>query len=232
MDPNKYTYFVLLPERIRSASYGFTSYTNVDGDACYIDDGRRDKHGNLAPRKFKFSLKERTMRIPNAQKDKKGQSIVEFLKGHPECVGSPNAGGAAPWFKVLDTEADAQVAIDAKKLRLKAENMVVSWTHEELKEIGALFGVFSPSDAKLMHKLMELAGHDPNGFLDVVTDPVLEYKSLVKRAINAELFRRTGTMISWDEKVIGSDEDIAASALMKNDELREAVEYNLNKMEN
>jgi hypothetical protein len=226
---DKYAYFVLEKQFVGRGSNGFTGY-DIDGEAQYIWDGRTDQNGNQIPRKFKFSAKERTMRIPINQKDKNGKSVVEFLEMNPSCKGSPNADPrSTPLYSRLDVEGDASVAVDAKMVRIDAENFALSLTHEEAIDMAVLFGTFTDKYKMAMHVLLEQAGNDPEGFMQLAKDGAIAAKVLLKKAIEKKLFTKKGGMIKWEGEVIGADEDSAIQRLVRDEDLYKSVETNLKK---
>lgn len=225
-----YEYFVLLPERMTNAHYGFRDYSDImTGELKAIYDGKKDRNGDPIPRQFNFSRKERTMRIPKVQKDSKGSFVVEFLKNHPECVDSPNNQGQAFWFKRVKEAEDAKVAMDQKRLRLKAENFAADLEGEALFDVAAMYGVFDKREAIALHAISEAAHNDPSTFLDIVNSPDMIAKALVYKAVDGKVFAKKGKMIVWENETIGADTDEAVSRLMKDEKLREAVESNLKK---
>jgi hypothetical protein len=226
---DKYAYFVLEKQFVGRGSNGFTGY-DVLGDAKYIWDGRTDNNGNQIPRKFKFSAKERTMRIPLNQKDKNGNSVVTFLSEHPGCKGSPNADPrATPFFSRLDLEGDASVAVDAKIQRIDAENFALALEHDEAIDMAVLFGTFTDKYKTALHVLLEQAGNDAEGFMEIAKDGAIAAKVLLKKALDKKLFVKKGGMIKWEGEVIGADEDSAIQRLMRDEDLYKSVEINIKK---
>lgn len=224
-----YEYFVLLPERMENAHYGFRDYTDIKtGELQAIYDGKKDRHGDPIPRQFNFSKKERTMRIPKLQKAN-GKSIVEFLKNHPECEGSPNNEGQPFWFRMVREEADAEIANEQKALRRKAENMAADLKGDELFDVAVLYGVFDKRPAIALHAVSEAAHNDPQTFLDIVESPDMAAKALVHKALSHNLFAKKGKMIVWENETIGADFDEAVSRLLKEEKLAKAVQSNINK---
>lgn len=230
-DYDRYAYFVLLPGFVGKGSRGFTGYTDIDGNACFIWDGRTDRNDNKIPRKFKFSAKERTMRIPLNQKDKNGVFVVEYLEGHPECKGSPNADGSTPFFARMVEEGDADIAIDAKTRRIHAENYVLSLEKDDVFDMAVLFGKFTDKFKIALHCLLEEAGNDPDRFMDVVTDSAVGARVLLHKALAYKLFTKKGGMVKWDAEIIGADEDSAIQRLIKDKDLFDSVTINVKKLQ-
>jgi hypothetical protein len=229
-DYDNYAYFVLLGEFVRKGSRGFTGYTDNDGGAHFIWDGRTDHNNNPIPRKFKFSAKERTMRIPINQKDRNGVSVVEFLEGHPSCKRSLNSEEKGMhFFARLSDEADADIAIDAKTRRINAENYVLSLEKEDAMDLVVLFGTFTDKYKLALHKLLEQAGNDPDGFLELIQDSAVTAKVLLKKALAKKVFVKKGGMVKWETEIIGADEESAIQRLYKDKDLSASIQIHVNK---
>ena len=226
-DYNNYAYFVLRQD-FMGGTHGFTGYTDRDGNACFIWDGRTDRNGNPIPRKFKFSRKERVMRIPLKQKDKNGVSVVEFLEKHPDCDGSPNAEpGRVAIFARMNDERDATKALEAKRLRLKAENHVLELSDEDAMEIATLFGVFTDKPAIARHALLENAGNEPDSYLSIVNDPLIDTRIVLRKAMREGIVERKGGIYKWEGEVLGADENDAVKKLIKDAEVYDALTHRL-----
>lgn len=220
-NPDNYVYFV--SKRYYGSRYGFTTYSDLDGNIRMITD-KKGKDGEYIPRKFSFSRKDRVMRIPKKQKDILGNSVVDFLREHPECEGSPNNLGQQTMFKELNENKDASDAISAKSLRLEAEQKAFSLEGEELIDVGALLGLFSNKETVLKHKVLEYAGNAPDIFLSVYDQADRKTRALVKKGVTAGILTKKGTMISWESSVIGHDEDSAVAMLVKDSKLANSLE--------
>lgn len=218
---DNYVYFV--SKRRFGAPYGFTTYTTQEGDVKMIS-YKKDKEGNPIPHKFKFSRKERVMRIPKLQKDVNGNSTVEFLRNHPECEGSPNNAGQAILFKELNEGKDADLAIVAKKSRIDAENKALALEGQDLEDICSLIGVFSSDPSIQKHRVLEFAGNEPDLFLTLYNSPDRKIKSLIRKAVSINVLTKRGTLITWDDEIIGSDEAEAVARLAKDKKLQEAID--------
>lgn len=218
-NPDNYVYFV--SKRQYGSPYGFTTYTNLDGDLCMIVN-KKDKNGDPIPRKFNFGRRERTMRIPKNQKDIQGNSVVEFLRNHPECKGSVNNRGIT-LFEEVNEESSATQAINAKSARIEAEQKALSLEGEDLTDMCALIGQFSTKESILKHKILDYAGNEPDKFLEMFDAPDRKMRSLVRKGLSAGVLSQKGNMISWESTVIGADEDAAVTTLTKDKKLASAL---------
>jgi len=225
-----YVYFVLLGDRLKSASYGFTGYTDKEGNYCSVDGKFDPRFGTSVPMKFRFNQAHRKLRYHKNQKD-----IIEFLSNHPECVGSVNGDYVKDdkgsviqintWFKKLDEEADAQVSVDAAVLRITAQNLVINKIAVdpvEMKNMAALLG-YSGEGSTILHKLLEAAESDPQRFIDIWESPDRHVKSLFRKALASKHIYRKGVTYMFSDQVLGVDESQCMEALFKSEDLQEAV---------
>jgi hypothetical protein len=219
---DNFVYFVLL--RPSNPHYGFAGgYNDLDGNLQMIVDKLDDK-GRPVPRYFKFSKKERTIRIPKKQQDSRGNNVADFLRNHPECKGSVNNTGQAIWFKEINEDKDSGLAVEAKKARIEAENVAVSLKGQDLVDVAALCGLFNSKPNAMMHRVLEVAGNDPEAFMDIINDPAIKTKSLLRRGIRLELIKQKGTLLVWENTTLGVDENDAVRNLLSDAILYNAVE--------
>jgi hypothetical protein len=222
---DKFVYFVNV--RPGRRPYGFSTYMDAEGKVQMIVNGYDSKTGEPIPRQINFSRKEWSLRIPINQKDKEGKSVVEFLRNHPECEGSPNNEGQPILFKEINYSKDADIANQAKAKRIKAESIALNLELEELQEIASSFGVIindSNPEGLLRHKMLELAGNDPETFLEGYNAPDRLYKALINKGVKAGLLSRKGEMIMWESTVIGTSLSSAISTLAEDKKLTKSIE--------
>lgn len=217
-DPKNYVYFV----NLRKGQTGFSTYATLDGEVKMIVN-KYDKAGNPVPRNFNFSKTQRTMRIPINQKDVAGNSVVEFLRNHPECKDSPNSRGITT-FAEINTDKEASEALEAKKKKLKAENLAINLEAEELAEIAAVFGIFNASPVVTQWRIQEIAQNDPEAFIDVAEDPARSARALIRKALKHDILKRRGAIVMWEDEQIGPDEESAVTTIMKDERLKGALQ--------
>lgn len=229
---DSHVFFVLT--RPNKSSYSFREYADKDGNLKSIVNSRNN--GNVIKRQFNFSHKDRTMKIPINQKDIDGNSVVEFLRNHPECEGSPNGDyfdspegvkQRGVYFKELNDGKDAKVAMEARTLATKAQSLVLELDAVDLEEVGFMYGLSSDDIDVLRFKLFEVARQEPQDFLDIVDSKDRKIRALIRKGLRSNTLSKKGKMISWEDTVLGADEDDAVSNLMKDKKLAEAVEKNV-----
>lgn len=234
-DFNNYVYFVLV--RNGNASYSFTGYTDQEtGDTKVMHMGRKDHHGNDVPHRFKFDRAHRSMRIPKNRKDIHGNLMVDFLRGFPECLNSPNGQYRVVdgekvhinmWFKEMNEGKDAMIAVDAKRTKIDAETTALNLKGDELSEMAILCGTMTTDEGMQLHRVLEYAGASPETFLELYNRPSRKATVLLKKAVAAGLVTTRGTMFIWEEITLGANEDLAVSKLMEDTTMRDAIEQNL-----
>lgn len=211
-------------------SYGFSGYTDKKGKRCFYSNAY-DKNGQPIPFKWRFDQNHRTLKVHIEQKDILGTNAVEYLRNCPDCVGSPNSIGdpKAGWFKEMNEDRDAEIAMEIKLLRNDAANKAINAKGADFEDMCLLLGIFTGSESTKRFKLTDAAEADPKTFLKVYDDPTRKIRGLVRKALDCGVFRKEGPMIFWENKEIGIDEDYAVSTLKSDAPLRKAVEANVAK---
>jgi hypothetical protein len=227
-----YVYFIYVGNNPR---YSFRTYTDPDTGAVagYVIGYDKNREPIYKEWYFDYSGK-RQIRVGANEVDKEGKKAIDFLRRSPECHKSENGhylegAQVLVMFREIDDEADAQTAVDTRAVVIEAQAKALKLKGQELKDIAAIIGVFSDSEAVLTHRVLDFAANYAERFLKLTNDPALKIRSLVKRAVNAGVFKVDGKMIRWETKTVGADEDDAVSNLMKDETLQKAVKTNLEK---
>ena len=237
--PRKDKFFVMLNPKKKK--YSFNGYTDRDGNVQYLWN-RKDDDGHPLKRRFEFSRGFRNMRIPEGQimfapvygnEEPEKVSVVEFLLNHPECVGSPNNTGQRFMFKLMDTDGDAKLAIEARKIKVKAENVALTLEGDKLRAVAAMVG-YRPkgeySENMATHHCMESAARDPEFFLGIVDDDTIEMRAFVRQAIDADVVSLKGDMVFWGKVLLGNDEEEAAGKLISDEQLYRGIKAKMKKL--
>lgn len=156
---------------------------------------------------LKFATRE-------GEKDANGISQYDFLKNHPECEGSPNGNydssgkQVGVTFRELNDAADAEDALKADTARIKAQGEALDLDKEILEQVATHIGLFPSKDDKsnkvMRVRVVDFAGRSPKEFTDILNAGDLPIRAIVKKAIADGTFTMRGTVIYWDETVIGS----------------------------
>lgn len=217
-----FTEFLLLNPAL--AGYSLNGYIDKDGNVQKII-SRKDENGNPIARRFKFSYNNRVLRFPNAQKD-----IINFLRNAPECEGSPNAATDAHgrivqhfYFKEVNTAADAEKVVENESLRIKAQSAALELKGQELAQIAILCGCRAPEVGIQRHKVLDYAGSNPKGFLEMLKSPDVESRALIRDAVDVGVVKKKGLIYMWEDVLLGNDEDSAVQTLMKDKKILDAV---------
>jgi hypothetical protein len=225
MDTNNYAYFVLLEGYRGRASSGFRGYQNEDGEVMELYMGQKDRNGNFIPRYFKFSRTKRYLHVNKKEKDLNGKNVVEFLRNHNLCEDSKanTSSGTSPLFREMNETRDAEIAVNYKTLVIKAGNAALALEGESLKAAATLCGCFSESESTQRHRVMEYAGTEPQHFLEVIEAPDFSTRALVKALVNKGIVKREGTMLKWENVLVGTDENAAVAKLISDEDLFNAL---------
>lgn len=234
---NDYVYFVYLGN---NKTYGFRNYNDPSTglERGYVTGF--DKQGNPVMHEWVFDNdSRRQIRVSVNQKDKNGQTAIEFLRNCPECAGSPNGRyvigpngeqkQVMVYFKEINEAADAEKALASRKISIEAQKKAFDLKGAELIEMASFVNVFDADEGILMVKVLDFAHNRPADFLRVYDDPARKVKALINKALHTSILSKDGQMIKWEGKVVGADFDDAVTNLMKDEKLKKAIELNLSK---
>lgn len=213
--------------------YGFATYRDpVTGrQRGYVE--AIDKNGQPVYKYWHFNMDSlRIKRVGKLEKDLNGQLAVDFLRDAPSCYKSKNGEFVADkqvnfFYKEVDEAGDARDVVKTRKLGIDAQSAAVNLSGQELIDIATLIGVFSEKDDILTHRVLDFASNQPTKFLEMIKDPTVKVRSLIRRCVNANVFKEDGPMITWETKIIGIDENEAVANLMKDAKLLEAAKASL-----
>jgi len=222
MDTTKFTYFVLLNTNQSSFSF-LASFTDQDGEVHEIVQ-KKDQFGNKTFRRFKWTQQNRTIRIPNKQ-----EGVIEFLRSHPLCEGSPNNLGGIVEFKELNDAKAADIALNAKRIRSKAETIALALDAEDIAEFSALIGSGHADPGLQAHAVAEYAGNNPEHFLKLYEDPARSSRALYNKAKRAGLFKNKGFMVFWENVHLGNGDEKAIQKIYEDEQLATAITEQLKK---
>ena len=232
MDTSNYAYFVLLESYRSRATSGFTGYQDENGEIVYLYMGQKDRNGDFVPRYFKFNRAKRYLYVNRKEKDLNGKNVADFLRNHNLCEGSAANlyHKSKPMFREMDEGKDAEVAINYKTLVLNAGNAALALDTTALKAAANLCGCFSESESTQRHRVMEYAGTEPQSFLDIIGAPDFSVRALIKGLINKGVIKREGTMLKWENTLVGTDENAAVAKLIGDEDLFNALSAKLTEL--
>lgn len=215
--------------------FGFRTYNNELGQTTGFIDGK-DKNGQPIFHRWKFDRDIRKISVHKDKTDLEGKSAVEFLRNSPNCKGSPNGTYTVEgdqldvYFEEVNEEKAAAQGIEFETLRLDAQNAALKVKGQDFIDLCALIGMFGKPEKVMRFALIEYAKNKPQSFMDIYGDPTRQLKSLIRRAVKTNVFNADGKMLTWEGKLIGTDEDDAVATLKKDENLLKAVKANVDKV--
>lgn len=219
----------MLDQKRMNKRFGFRTYTDNRGNIVGYEIGK-DKTGQPIHKKWKWERDtKRTVRVHVEEHDRNDQKAVDFLRNSPECYGSPNGTYLADgtqidyFFKEVTEEGDAEKASKALLIKAEALTKASNVKGQDFIDLCAMIGVFNKPESVMRHRLLDYAQNYSEEFLKLVDDPTRKTRSLVRRALDANVFIKDGPIIKWENKVIGSDEDTAVANLLSDEILRTTV---------
>lgn len=221
------------------------------GAVIIYDDGSKDKQGNSLGKPFSISQSHYKLLAREGQKDYRGLELSEYFLNLPFCEGSPNGvytdqdglrvegdkkrennlrklrSGELTQHNVkirlMETEKDAEIALDAGLKRVEAQMSVGQIDEETLSEISALFGIFGSPDKIMRQKLFEKAGKFPIDYFKHFNSGDRSVRALVRKGLAEGVLKQRGTVIFWEETLIGNEENSAVATLIGDQKLQEAL---------
>jgi len=189
----------------------------------------KDAKGNPKAKRFKFDESLRRFQTRDYDKDMNGLSQYEYLKNHPDCEGSPNGFydkngkqmGAV--FREYDPQKDAETAFSADKLRVEAQATALNLDPQTLEEIANILGHYGEPDTAMRVRVIDFAGKRPSEFNDLLKAGDRSLRALVRKALQEGVFKMKGSLIMWEETLVGNSEDDAIAMLSRDQEMIDAL---------
>jgi len=230
---NNLTYFVLtgigLEKINRGGTHSMSTYVDYAGafgspgaTIRYVTS--RDDRGRDKGKYFTWSESHRRFVVREGERDINGITQYDFLRNAPECEGSPN-GSYSPdgtqtniLYREMNTAKDAEVALEADQVRILAQANALSLELTVLAEVAAHIGIFAskddPNNLQMKVRVVDWAGKHPADYWAVLNSGDREVRAVIRKAIAVSILSVKGTIIMWEETVIGADENAAVSKLM------------------
>lgn len=232
-----YVFFVLDEAHGRNASFGFrAAYTDKQGNFQKLETPRvNEKTGEKEIRKITIQKGHKTLRVHKSQ-----EKELVFFRNHPNCKGSPNGyyrnlddGSSVQsdiWFSEVNTEKDAELAVDYRKIRVEAQNRILelSKNPDELMAFGIAVG-YAGSNNQVMFKLLEHAEKDPEYIINELDSPDLVAKSLFREGVNTNIIVKRGLSWMLEDFEIGLDNESCIKTIRTNDDVMRLLKKKLNR---
>lgn len=221
----------------------YTDKTNALGKGSGISvqyvvskDGRGRDKGKF----FTLSQSHNAFMVNDTDTDLYGVRMYDFIANSPFCEGSPNGTyridsetgdrvQANIMFRLMNSEADAEVALEADIRRSKAQLSAAEVDEQTLLEVATIgLGRTGDPDKVMRHAVVQWAGKRPQDYFDILDSGDRPIKSAIRRALSDKIFEQKGSLIYWGQTLIGADEDSAVATLMKDEQLLNALKEKVN----
>lgn len=254
----KWHYFVLTPEaqfrqdddgKIREnlGTVSFRTYTDrvgaLSGGAKtgaavqYVIS--KDERGRDKGKNFTLSQSHNAFMVNDTDTDIYGVRMFDFLANAPECEGSPNGvyttdsnGDRVQLnvrYRLMNTEADAEVALEATVNRANAQVSASSLDEQTLAEVAAIgIGYHGRPDKLMRHRVVEWAGKRPYDFFEVLESGDRLYKAIIRKAAAENILQIRGELHYWNNLLIGSSENAAIQHLIEHPDVLDALKERVN----
>lgn len=233
INPGDYVKFLFTSH---NRSFSFRTYNDETGREVGFIDGY-NKDGSPIYHRWKFDQDGlRKISVHKNKVDRNGLNAVEFLRKSPNCVGSPTGtyiGDGTQvdlYFKEVNEEKDAKVLVDEEMIRLEAVNAAVKVKGQDFIDLCALLNTFNKDESVMRIALIDYAKVAPEKFLDLVNDKSRQTRSIIRRGVNAGIIQKQGKIYSWEDLVLGVDEDSAVAKLITDEKLVSAIKTHLEKL--
>jgi hypothetical protein len=211
----------------------FRTYTDKAGvfgkagaDVQYVTS--RTQTGQDKGQYFTISQSHNALLARKEESDLYGKSKFDFLKNSPYCEGSKNGTYTTTpegdriqtgvTYRLMNTEADAAVALAASIRQSKAILLASELDEETLSEVAAIgIGYHGTPDDMMRHKVTEWARKRPVDFMNIVNAGDRSYRAVIRKAIAKNVFTTRGSLIYWEQTLVGPDEDGAVATLSKDE---------------
>jgi len=241
-DSTRFKWFVVVGDGLdrinRGGTISFRHYTDHAG--AIGDPGRlieyvtsKDSEGKSVSKYFVLDESRRRLQVRETDKDMNGLSQYEFLKNYPECEGSPNGDyievdgiviQRGVIFRELDSDKDADVALEAEAQRTKAKDSAFKLDDKTLQEIAANIGFFGAPGSQMKLTVIEFAEKRPSDYFKLLNAGDRNVRAIVRKAIADGLFSVRGSIIYWENTVMGSDENEAVARILKDEQILNALQ--------
>ena len=219
-------------------SFSFRTYVSLEGKTLGFVDGH-DKDKMPIYHRWKWDQDgTRYIRVHKNKTDNSPDKLnaVDFLRNSPNCEGSPNGSYAHDgtqldiYFKEMNDQKSAQVGLDAEVARIEAQNQALKAKGQDFIDLCALIGVFDKDESIMRFALVDFAKNKPDKFTELVNDPVRKLKSLIRRGVSSQVIDKKGLMLTWENQLLGTDEDDAVRKLSIDENLQKALKSHVEKV--
>jgi hypothetical protein len=195
----------------------------------------KDDRGRDKGKFFTLSQSHNAFMVNETDSDLYGTKMFDFIANHPWCEGSPNGkyfenenGDKVQIdvkFRLMNSEADAEVALAATLNRSKAQLSASEIDEQTLSEVAAIgIGAHGKPDKMMRHKVVEWAGKRPNDYFTVLESGDRRLRAIVRKGVADGVLTIKDPLIYWNSTLLGADEDATISYLLSNPDMLSALE--------
>lgn len=251
----KYHHFVLIPEaqyaveqdgKIRDAMGPLSFRTYTDREGVFGKSGMavqyvvsRNERGRDIGKNFTISQSHNAFMVRETDTDINGTKMYDFIANSPFCEGSPNGTYVTDEngdrhqinvkYRLMNTDADAEVALEATMNRAKAQVSAGELDDQTLVEVAAIGIGYHGEPTKIMrHKVTEWAAKRPNDYFEVLNSGDRLLRATIRKAVQDKVLQVKGELVYWNNQLLGSSEDGAIKFLMENPDTLAALTERVN----
>lgn len=194
----------------------------------------RDEKNRDKGKYFTISQRHNAIVVNETDTDVYGKKMFDFIKNSPFCEGSKNGtyaddgkGGKVQLnvvYRLMNSEADAETALEADVRRSKAQLSAYEIDEKTLLEVSTIgLGRTGEPDKLMRHAVVQWAGKRPQDYFDVLNSGDRQIRALIRKAIADGVFHQKGELIYWESTMIGVNEDDAVGKLVSDEQLLSAL---------
>ncbi len=199
----------------------------------------QDEKGRPKGKNFSLNQSHNAFKVNEEDRDVHGTTMMEFLSNYPNCQDSPNgiysvdANGDRVQmnveFRLMNSDADAEVALDATINRTKAQASALDLDPQTLMEVAAIgIGLHGEASSVMRLRVSEWAGTRPNDYFEVLNSGDRQLRAVIRKAVADGIFREQGELIYWGNTMIGTSEDAAVKFLVESPDSLAALQEKMN----
>lgn len=194
-----------------------------------------DDKGRPRARRYRFTSSLMRLMVRDNDADKEGISQYKFLKNHPDCEGSPygkydrNGVQLGAKFRELNEAQDAQNALKAEMEVTEAKTKALKLDEKTLAEVAAHIGHFGEPNEMMRLTVLEFATKRHYDFNEILKAGDREYRAAVRMGLERGVLKSKGSVIYWNDTVLGPDEDSVVARLISDKEMYDALLVQIDK---
>jgi len=233
-------------------------FKNPGARVIYDDGTKDTRTGHPIGKPFSIGQSHYKLQAREGQEDYSQKSLYEFFLYTPFTEGSPNGdyfdkdGNPVPprelgnrdkniaklrdgeWtqlnvkLKLLDSEKDAELALETGLKRAEAQISAGQIDEETLSQIAAMIGEFGESEKSMRLKVYEFAGKRPIDYFNYLGAGDRAVRALIRKGLADNVLTQKGSVIFWEQTILGNDENSAVATLIGDEKIKNALTEKVN----